>query len=915
MMYKKGVTALVGAVLLVGLVMGCKDLLHPIAPDRVVTFDLQGGNINGATSTRKVSVENEGQLLSQMPPEPSRDGHTFGDWYTATNGGGTQFTAYTTVTKDITVYARWIAVVATPRTVTFDLQGGNIGGATVSQTRTVDSGTWIDATNMPTNPSKSGYTFSGWYTEQNSGGSQFTAFTIVNADITVYARWIEGNVTIRTVTFDLQGGNISGSTTTQTRTVVSGSWLISTEMPTNPSKSGYIFDGWWTAINGGGTQFTATYTTVNADITVYAKWTETTPSNGITNITYSSVSGGEWTLQDDGSRKSPTINGNSVTKARISFTSTAGASITILLRVSSEEAHTSAFYDGAFISQLDNASATYDSGYYPGSVISGETSVTVTIPIASAGSHFIDIGYRKDGSLNVGGDCAWFTVISDGGESTPSNLSLAESLTWVANNAVDGGAYTITVNNNESIMPTELAYSGKNVRVSIVGGTVERTISLSADGSLLTINSGATLTLGNNITLQGRSNNTASLVQVSSGGTLIMNDGSKISGNSKTGESAYGSGVYVYNGGTLTMNGGTISGNTASSGGGGVYMRSGSTFTMNGGTVSDNEAPYGGGVETFGTWTMSGGTVSGNSAETSGGGVYNGGTLTMSGGTVNGNTATFAGGVYNDEIFTMSGGTISGNTASEDGGGVYVHSDGTFTMRDGAHISDNEAVYGGGLLVFGTFTMENGIVSDNTAETSGGGIYDGGTTTVSGGAVSGNTATYGGGVFVSNVATFTMQSGGTIYGSNAGTALKNTATSGGSYGHAVYVNSSPTKVRNSTAGSGVTLNSAVAGTAGGWETATSATPSVQIDLRPAWNNPLLDDVSVFVNEAVQFSTDSEYTSWAWYWNGERVNGASASTYTMAAHSKTPGVYELSVVVTTSAGETLSAQCWVTIKAN
>ena len=42
-------------------------------------------------------------------------------------------------------------------------------------------------------------------------------------------------------------------------------------MPTSPSKAGYSFGGWYTAINGGGTQFTVS-TTVAANITVYAKW-------------------------------------------------------------------------------------------------------------------------------------------------------------------------------------------------------------------------------------------------------------------------------------------------------------------------------------------------------------------------------------------------------------------------------------------------------------------------------------------------------------------------------------------------------------------------------------------------------------------------------------------------------------------
>jgi hypothetical protein len=95
----------------------------------------------------------------------------------------------------------------------------------------------------------------------------------------------------------------------------------------------------------------------------------------------------------------------SVTKARIGFSSvTADSSITIQLEVSSEPG-----YDYAFVSNLDNPDATYSNGY--STRISGTESTTVTIPVPTAGSHFIDIGYRKDGSLTGGSDCAWFKVV------------------------------------------------------------------------------------------------------------------------------------------------------------------------------------------------------------------------------------------------------------------------------------------------------------------------------------------------------------------------------------------------------------------------------------------------------------------------------------------------------------------------
>ncbi|MDR1786901.1 MAG: fibronectin type III domain-containing protein [Treponema sp.] len=195
-----------------------------------------------------------------------------------------------------------------------------------------------------------------------------------------------------------------------------------------------------------------------------------------------------------------------------------------------------------------------------------------------------------------------------------------------------------------------------------------------------------------------------------------------------------------------------------------------------------------------------GAKISGNG----GGGVtvYTGGNFTMSGGEISGNTkssstgTTYGGGVYVTGTFTMSGGKISGNTAttsysaaSSFGGGVYVS--GTFTMR-GGEISGNTANYGGGVSVYGTFTMSGGEISGNTVSYYGGGVY----------------VPITGGIF--------MKSGGVIYGSNAASKA-NTSTGGSSYGHAVYVNASTIKKRNTTAGATVSLDSTVAGSAGGWE--------------------------------------------------------------------------------------------------
>jgi uncharacterized repeat protein (TIGR02543 family) len=55
---------------------------------------------------------------------------------------------------------------------------------------------------LPANPTKSGYTFSGWYTAPNGAGRAFTAATTVTADTTVYARWLSADANLAALSVD-----------------------------------------------------------------------------------------------------------------------------------------------------------------------------------------------------------------------------------------------------------------------------------------------------------------------------------------------------------------------------------------------------------------------------------------------------------------------------------------------------------------------------------------------------------------------------------------------------------------------------------------------------------------------------------------------------------------------------------------
>jgi hypothetical protein len=285
------------------------------------------------------------------------------------------------------------------------------------------------------------------------------------------------------------------------------------------------------------------------------------------------------------------------------------------------------------------------------------------------------------------------------GSTKIGNQNLVDSLTYISSNAVSGDNFRIVLGADESASPKTLSYSNKTVGITLLGYGSERTLTLNTNGSMFTVNSGVTLTLDENITLVGRSANNASLVNVN-GGNLVTNDGAKITGNTNTNSSSYGSGVRVSDG-SFVMNGGEISDNTHSYGGGGVYvLSSNGTFTMSGGKISKNTANGNGGgvyVDTGGTFTMNGGTISGNTANGGGGGisVYNG-TFKKLPSSVGQNSGIIYGaeavGVDTDEIPLK-------NTSNT--GGHAVHSSSQYRNTTAGEIDQIDTTTGKGLSANG----------------------------------------------------------------------------------------------------------------------------------------------------------------------------------------------------------------------
>lgn len=178
------------------------------------------------------------------------------------------------------------STVDTTYTVTFDL---NYGSDTQYDRKTVKAG---ETVSKPSNPSRSGYSFGGWYAEK-SGGSQFDFKKGITSDLTLYAHWskrssggssggggsyIPPSTTYYTVTFYMNDGTDAVHTTA---TVAAGN---SVSTPAQPVRDGYSFHGWYTdAAAATAYSFGAA---VTGNLALYAKWTAHTDSGDGYTVTF-----------------------------------------------------------------------------------------------------------------------------------------------------------------------------------------------------------------------------------------------------------------------------------------------------------------------------------------------------------------------------------------------------------------------------------------------------------------------------------------------------------------------------------------------------------------------------------------------------------------------------------------------------
>lgn len=209
---------------------------------RTVTFDVNGHGTAPAPQTVDIGTK------AVKPTDPAQTGWRFDGWYTDKDCTAA-YDFDKEVTKDITLYAKWV------KTVTVTYHVGSYGTAPDSQT--VDAGKKFT---RPADPVDSRAIFQGWYTDENYT-TAYDFGSAVETDLNLYAKWKDGYRVVFQTAY--------GTAPAEQKVALNGK----ATKPADPTATGYIFKGWYTS-----QLYTAEFdfnTPITADTTLYAKWNET----------------------------------------------------------------------------------------------------------------------------------------------------------------------------------------------------------------------------------------------------------------------------------------------------------------------------------------------------------------------------------------------------------------------------------------------------------------------------------------------------------------------------------------------------------------------------------------------------------------------------------------------------------------
>ena len=275
---------------------GFRPVLEVMNPDtlgsdglKAVTLDLGGGKLGNSSEDIQIIVKNGSTFTAPASDGLTRpDGNT-DSYFMWLDGNGNSYEPGGSVPADVTeLTVQWTAPTYA---VTLNTNGG-----TIADGKDVTGYTYGVGATLPTDVTRTGYTFKGWYDNENLTGSPVTA--IGGAETGNKEYWAKWEINQYTITFDTNGGSEIAPITQDYGTEIT--------VPADPTRKGYTFKGWDKEIPE---------TMPAENITVKAQWginqyTITFDTNGGSEIApITQDYGTEITAPDNPTRKGYTFKG------------------------------------------------------------------------------------------------------------------------------------------------------------------------------------------------------------------------------------------------------------------------------------------------------------------------------------------------------------------------------------------------------------------------------------------------------------------------------------------------------------------------------------------------------------------------------------------------------------------------------
>ena len=212
---------------------------------KVVTLDLGGGKLGNSSEDIQIIVKTGSEFTAPASDGLTRPAGDTGSYFMWLDGNGKSYEPGDSVPADVTeLTVQWTAPTYT---VTLHANGGTINNGNVTEY------TYGVGATLPTDVTRTGYTFKGWYYNENLTGSPVTAIGDTETGNKEY--WAKWEINQYTITFDTNGGSEIAPITQDCGTNITA--------PADPIREGYTFIGWETEIPK----------TVPAEnITVTAQW-------------------------------------------------------------------------------------------------------------------------------------------------------------------------------------------------------------------------------------------------------------------------------------------------------------------------------------------------------------------------------------------------------------------------------------------------------------------------------------------------------------------------------------------------------------------------------------------------------------------------------------------------------------------